>query len=411
MKWILITSLVLSVVFDAVLVVLNNQAARQPLPENVRDVYDEEEYQKFIRYRNDNKKLGTIKKTFEVAISLIFLISDLYAAVYQVLPGNEVSKTMLMLLVFEAISCVVSIPFEYYNTFVIEEKYGMNKSTRKTFFTDIIKQFIIGIIVTGVLLALAMFLFVQFGNLGILFAVFVIAFLVILVNLFSMKLMKIFNKFTPLEEGELRDSLQELCDKYGMQVKAISIMDASKRTTRANAFCAGIGNKKDISLDDNLVERYTTKQIVAVFAHEFAHAKFKHMPKQMLINILQIALYVMIVGVILNFPQLFTAFGFKTINYYFALILFGMIAWPITAVVGLILNYFSRKCEYEADAFSAKEGYGAELISALKQLSKDSLSNLNPHPVIVALEYSHPTISQRATAIEQVNKLGTVDDK
>ena len=139
MKWILITSLVLSVVFDAVLVVLNNLAARQPLPENVRDVYDEEEYQKFIRYRNDNKKLGTIKKTFEVAISLIFLISDLYAAVYQVLPGNEVSKTMLMLLVFEAISCVVSIPFEYYNTFVIEEKYGMNKSTRKTFFTDIIK--------------------------------------------------------------------------------------------------------------------------------------------------------------------------------------------------------------------------------------------------------------------------------
>lgn len=404
LKYVLIASLILSAIYQAVLVKLNDIATKWPLPENVRDVYDEAEYQKFINYRNDNKRISTIKSIVTIVFELGFLISNLYAVVFKALPGGEIVKTLLLLLIFEAFSSIVAIPFSYYDTFVIEEKYGMNKSTKKTFFTDIIKEFILGLVITGILLGVAMLLFTKFGNLGILLAVGVIAVFITCINALSMKLMRIFNKFTPLEEGELRSGLQGLCDKYGMQVKEISVMDASRRTTRANAFCAGIGSKKDIALDDNLVERYTPAQIVAVFAHEFAHAKYKHVPKQLLVNILRMSVYVVIVGVILNIPELFTAFGFDGINFYFVFTLFGMIAWPLNAVFGMIFNYFSRKCEYEADAFAAKEGYGDELVSALKQLSRDALSNLNPHPVIVALEYSHPTISQRAAAVSKCKK-------
>ena len=404
MKGIIILSVVLWDFYQSFLVRLNDLAAKRPLPENVKDVYDEAEYKRFVDYRTDNKKLSVIRSTIATLFTLIFLITDLYAMAFDRLPGNDYVKTILLLLIFETISYVVSIPFGYYDTFVIEERYGMNKSTKKTFVLDQIKEYVIGIVLNIGLISLVRLFLLNFGNWGILFTLLAITLVMLVINCFSLTFMKIFNKFTPIEDGELKEELLALCGKYQVSVKAISIMDASRRTTRANAFCTGIGKKKNISLDDNLVNRYSPRQIVAVFAHEFGHAKYKHLPKQVLISILQLAIYVLVIGGMVNVPELFTAFGFEQTNYYFLFVLFSYVSWPFTVILGLVLNFFSRKCEYEADAFAAKEGYGEELVTALKQLSKDSLSNLNPHPWIVALEYSHPTISQRAAAIAELEE-------
>ena len=218
-----------------------------------------------------------------------------------------------------------------------------------------------------------------------------------------MQLLKIFNKFTPLPDGELKDKLTALCEKYDIKVKKIVVRDASRRTTKANAFCTGFGKRKTISLDDNLVNNYTSDQIVAVFAHEFAHAKYKHVLKTLPFGIFKTVLMLAMFIVLLNFESVSLAFGFAERNYFIAFLVIGTIMWPIDVLLDYIGNYLSRKHEYEADAFAAKEGYGDELISALKKLSKESLSNINPHPLIVKLTYSHPTLSERITAISNID--------
>ena len=281
---------------------------------------------------------------------------------------------------------------------MIEEKYGFNKTTIKTFILDILKSFLIGLILSVILFFAIMFFFETIGNWGIFATVAAIILFNVFIAFMSLPIMRIFNKFTPLEEGELRDKLTELCRKYNVKIKQIYVMDASKRTTRSNAFCTGIG-KKTISLDDNLVNNYSTDKIVAVFAHEFGHAKYKHTLKSIWFAFLRIIILILALGVVLNIPAICEAFGFKEVNYYFAFTILTMISWPVSRVFDLISNKISRTFEYQADAFATKEGYGESLIGALKQLSRDALTNLNPHPFVVALEHSHPTLSDRISAI------------
>lgn len=252
---------------------------------------------------------------------------------------------LFTLAVFTVISKIVSVPFDHYDTFVIEEKYGMNKTTKKTFVLDVIKEAVLSLIVSYGLLMLIMFLF---------------------------------------------------------KVKKICVKDASRRTTKANAFCTGLTKKKTISLDDNLVNDYTTDQIIAVFAHEFAHARYNHQIKTLPFAFLRTVISVAALGILVNFSEPFTAFGFSDVNYYFAFLLISLISWPVSTVFDLISNHISRKHEYQADGFAAQEGYGTALIEALKKLSKDSLTDLNPHPVVVRMLYSHPTLSQRIDAIEKI---------
>lgn len=401
-KVLLLVAYILYEVYQAVLVKLNDKAAKWPLPENVRDVYNEEEYKKWLNYRNDNKKLNMYKTFADGVVTVCFIIFDVYARIFEGLNVNTVAKYFLLALIVEAVLAVVGIPFGYYSTFVIEEKYGMNKSTKKTFVADIFKNYIMEIIVLGIFVSVIGLLFTWLGNVGVVLAIVCIMLIITLLQMFPLAIARVFNKFTPLEDGELKEKLMALCEKYDMQVKRISVMDASRRTTRANAFCAGIGKKKDIALHDNLVNRYTTDQIVAVFAHEFAHAKYKHTLSLIATNGLGISLQILFIGILLNIPSFFTAFGFSDINFYFAFVMAGILFWPVSELGKWLSSSVGRKCEYQADAFAAREGYGDELISSLKQLSKESLSNLNPHPFIVALEYNHPTISQRATAVEKI---------
>lgn len=390
----------LSKVFDAVIDHLRDVAAKAELPECVRDVYDETEYRRWQQYHSDKRRLHTIASLVFAAVSVVLLATNVYSFVFNAMPGGTFVKYVLFSLIFEALEVILSMPFEYYATFTVEEKYGMNKTTKKTFFADTIKSFILNYLIMAFLMFLIRFAFDRFGNMGILIACAGVAAFIIVMQSCSYVFLRLFNKFTPLEEGELRNKLTGLCEKYGATVKEISVMDMSRRTTKANAFCAGLGRTKRIALADNLVDRYSEDQIVAVFAHEFGHASNRHMPKLVIGNIISMCMTIALFGVILNFPALFTCFGFEGVNYYFLFTL-SLITWPIDKLVALVRTYFSRRYEYQADAMAAKEGYGEQIISSLKQLSREALSDLNPHPVVVALEYDHPTLVQRINAIRK----------
>ena len=400
-KAIILISFLLNKGFNAFIRYLDDKHMTKELPENVRDVYDEKEYENWKNYKAECSRLVTASATVDMIISAIILVTNAYAWIFNMFDGyNAYVQYLFLRYVFTIVTELIQMPFSYYDTFVIEEKYGLNKTTKKTFFLDELKNIIIGGLFSFLIIALIMFVFETFGNLAILVGTVAMLVIMLLLNLIIVPLMRIYNKFTPLEDGELKRKLLELCDKYGVSVRKIVVKDASRRTTRSNAFCSGFGNRKTISLDDNLVNNFTDDEIVAVFAHEFAHAKYKHIIKSLPFSMVRILILFVATGIVLNIQELYTSFGFDGINYFFAQMLVTFITWPLSYGLNIISSYLSRRHEYQADAFAAKEGYGEMLISALKRLHKEALSEINPHPVKVLLYYSHPTLSQRITAIE-----------
>ena len=247
LKLILLISFVLENVFDFVLVKLNDLYVKKTLPENVSDVYDKDKYNKWINYRNECKKLSSFETLISSGFVLVFLIFNLHAKVFNLFDFNKYVNYLLFILIFNVITLPVSIPFEYYQNFKIEEKYGFNKTTHKTFAADQIKSFVVSVLLSFLLFFAVMFLFEKFGNWGILFTIVGVILFNLGIATFSLQVLKIFNKFTPLEDGELRTSLLNLCEKYNVKVKNIYVMDASKRTTRANAFCTGMTKKKTMT--------------------------------------------------------------------------------------------------------------------------------------------------------------------
>lgn len=404
MKALIIVLFVLNSVYDFFMIKLSFSDTDRPLPDNVKDVYDEQRYKLYKAYKKESGKMELASAVVSFVINLAFLVFNVYATVFDLFDGlNIYLQYFLLIVVFDVFTTIVKTPFSYHDTFTIEEKFGMNKTTKKTFFLDKLKGFVLGIILSMAIISIMIFFFSRFGIQAIIWTAAAIVALSLLLSTLVLPLLKLFNKFTPLEDGELKDKLLALCDKYHVQVKRIVVKDASKRTTKANAFCTGM-KKKTISIDDNLLNNFTTDEIVAVFAHEFAHAKYKHVLKTLPFSLLQSILSMVIFGLILSVNQFFTPFGFTHANYFFALIVLDALLWPFSNLSGTAMNYISRKHEYEADAFAAKEGYGEALISALKRLVNESLSEINPHPWIVKTTYSHPTLSQRITAVRANEK-------
>lgn len=391
--------------FDAFIDYLDSQYIKKELPENVRDVYNEEEYKNWISYEKEGGRIDMISSIIDIILTLTLLITNAYAWIFDRLSDmNIYLQYAVFILIFSVIRLIIDTPFDYYDTFVIEEKYGLNKSTKKTFWLDLIKSFLIGTPISYGLMMLIMVLFEVFGNMAIIWGTVASLIIVLVIMLIIVPVMRIFNKFDPLEDGDLKDQLLALCDKYGIRVRKIVVRDASRRTTTSNAFCTGIGNRKTISLDDNLVNEYSPEEITAVFAHEFAHAKYHHSVKSLPFSVFNIVIVFTALAIVLNIPGLYTVFGFDGINYYLAQMLTSVIIWPLSTMLSAIGNYLSRRHEYEADAFAAVEGYGEELISALKRLNKEALSDINPHPATVLLNYSHPTLSQRIEAIDRITR-------
>ncbi len=404
LKILIVALFVLNALYEFFMLHLSISDKDRPLPENVKDVYNEERYKLYKAYKKESGKVELISFIVSFVINLAFLVFNVYATLFNLFDGlNIYLQYFLLIVVFDAFTTIVKMPFSYYGTFTVEEKFGMNKTTKKTFFLDKLKGFILGIILSTAIIFIMIFFFSRFGVQAIIWTAAVIVVLSLLLSTLVLPLLKLFNKFTPLANGELKDKLLALCDKYNVKVKRIVIKDASRRTTKANAFCTGM-KKKTISIDDNLLNNFTTDEIVAVFAHEFAHAKYKHVIKTLPFSLIRSLLTIVLFGLILEVSQFFTPFGFTQANYFFAMILLDALIWPFSNLADMALNYISRKHEYEADAFAAKEGYGEALISALKRLVNESLSEINPHPWIVKTSYSHPTLSQRITAVRANEK-------
>jgi STE24 endopeptidase len=299
-------------------------------------------------------------------------------------------------------SDILHTPFEVYDTFVIEQKFGFNKTTVKTFILDKLKGWLLGAIIGGGLLAVIILIWQKTQMLFWIYAWLVVsAFSVFMVLFYSNLIVPFFNKQTPLQEGELRDAIQQFAGKVGFKLDNIFVIDGSKRSTKANAYFTGFGAKKRIVLYDTLINEMETDEIVAVLAHEIGHYKKKHVLQGLVISLLQTGVLLFVFSLFVGSPVLSKSLGVENPNFHIGLVAFGILYTPFSFVLDIFMNLLSRKNEYQADAFAAQNFNPGSLASALKKLSVKNLSNLTPHPLYVFFHYSHPTLLQR---LEHLNK-------
>ena len=389
--------------WDMFLHMLSRRSVRNPLPENVRDVYNAESFAKWKRYRAEKSRVHMLAATVSFALSFLLLLTDAYAAFARLFPEHPYPQLIAVLLL-SALAELASLPFSWYDTMHIEEKYGFNRSGAATFWADQAKGFFIEL---GVLIAVAgLLMWVHQGLGDWMIVVFAAAMTLILLGFSFLYpvLSRLFNKFTPLEEGELRDRLTKLLEKHGYRVRAVQVMDASRRSTRTNAYFAGFGRMKTIVLYDTLLAAMTPDEICAVFAHEMGHGLHRDTLKRQLLSFAQMLLIGVLAWLTLRTPAVFADFGFSGVNYGFALILIMSVEYALLSpLLGLIANAVSRRAEYRADAQAAAEGYAGPLVSGLKKLARGNFADLSPDPLLVRLEYSHPTLSQRIEALTKVS--------
>jgi len=397
--YIIIAIIILNFVVDKILDALNAKRYNDPIPDELQDVYDESEYKKSQAYKATNYKFGVLTSTFSIVLTLGFLIFDGFELVDNIARSFSENSIVIALIFFGIImlgSDIISTPFSYYKTFVIEERFGFNKTTKKTFWLDKLKGLLMMAIVGGGILALIIWFYNLTGNQFWLYAWGLVTVFTVFMNMFYAKLIvPIFNKQKPLEEGSLRDKISEYAQSVGFQLDKIFVIDGSKRSTKANAYFSGFGSEKRVTLYDTLVNDLDEEEIVAVLAHEVGHYKKKHIIFNLIASILLTGLTLYILSIFISNPLLSQALGVDTPSFHVGLIAFGLLYSPISEVTGFIMNHFSRKFEYQADDY-AKGTYAAQpLITSLKKLSKNSLSNLTPHPAYVWVHYSHPTLLQR----------------
>ena len=380
--------------------IVRYRSARNPIPQNVADVYDRDTYLKWKAYHGEKVRFGIFSSAAGFVIDLVLILTDAYAAFARLFP-DQVWWQLFAVMLLSALATLPLIPFSWYDTMHIEERYGFNRTSGKTFVGDQIKQFILNLLLMVGLASLVMGLHKSFGDwLIVAFAVFATLFALFITFLFPF-FSRIFNKFTPLPDGELKEGITALLEKNGYKVRAIQVMDASRRSTKSNAYFTGFGKMKTIVLYDTLVAAMTTDEILAVFAHEMGHGLHKDTLKNQALTFLQMLVLGLLAWATLRYPEIFRSFGFEGVNYGFAVLLILSVEFALVSpLFGLVMSWFSRRAEYRADAQAVKEGYGAALASALKKLAKENFSDLSPSPILVALEYSHPTLSQRIEAIE-----------
>lgn len=392
--------------FNKYLDILNSRNSNAKLPDELADVYDGQKYTKQQAYEKENTNFAYLTSSFSFVILLLMLLFGGFAYV------DEWARTftnhpVIIALIFFAVlgigSDVLNIPFSIYGVFVIEEKYGFNKTTVKTFITDKLKGWLLGAILGGGLLALIIWFYEFTGSLFWLYAWGVFAVFMIFMTLFySSIIVPLFNKQKPLEAGDLRNAIQAFADKAGFKLDNIFVLDGSKRSTKANAYFSGIGPKKRIVLYDTLINDLETDEIVAVLAHEIGHYKKKHQQSGMVFSLIQTGITLFLLSLFLNYPEFSLALGVEQASFHIGIIAFGILYSPISMVLGISTNIWSRKNEYQADRFAHKHGYGDQLVSSLKKLSENNLSNLTPHALYVFFHYSHPTLLQRILAIKKL---------
>ncbi|MFI1770864.1 M48 family metallopeptidase [Thalassobellus citreus] len=397
--YIIIAIIIINFIVDKILDALNAKHYNDVLPEELQDVYDDTEYKKSQNYKATKYKFGIITSTFSILLTLGFLLFDGFEFIDNMARDYSENPILVALIFFGIImigSDILTTPFSYYSTFVIEEKFGFNKTTVKTFFLDKVKGWLMMAIVGGGILALIIWFYQVTGTNFWLYAWVLVAVFSLFMNMFYSKLIvPLFNKQTPLEAGSLRDKIAAYADTVGFKLDKIFVIDGSKRSTKANAYFSGFGSEKRVTLYDTLINDLDEDEIVAVLAHEVGHYKKKHIIFNLFASILLTGLTLFILSLFISNPLLSNALGVEIPSFHIGLIAFGLLYSPISEITGLIMNLFSRKFEYQADDY-AKNTFKAEpLITSLKKLSKNSLSNLTPHKAYVFMHYSHPTLLER----------------
>ncbi|MCZ4320133.1 M48 family metallopeptidase [Aequorivita viscosa] len=396
---IIIAILIVSFIIDQLLDYLNAKRFNEPLPAELQDVFDEEEYKKSQRYNKERYKFGVLTSAVSLVATLLFFLFDGFAFVDELarsFANNEIIIALVFFGIIMIASDILSTPFSYYSTFVIEEKYGFNKTTRKTFFLDKLKGWLMGAFIGGLLLGAIIWFYQSTGANFWLYAWGIVTVFTVLMNLFYARfIVPLFNKQTPLEEGSLRSQIETYATKVGFTLDKIFVIDGSKRSTKANAYFSGFGSEKRVTLYDTLIKDLNEEEIVAVLAHEVGHYKRNHIIINLFAAIITTGFTLWLLSLFIGNPLLSEALNVSKPSFHIGLIAFGVLYSPISGITNFIMNFLSRKFEYQADDF-AKHTYAAPpLISGLKKLSKNSLSNLTPHPLYVFVHYSHPTLLQR----------------
>jgi len=383
---------------------LNSKMWTPELPPKLKGICNENEYRKTQFYQKDNKKLTLWTSTFNLAIMLTMIIGGGFAQLDNFVRSFINHPVIVSLIFFGIIGLVldiINIPFSYYDTFVIEKKYGFNTMTIKTFIADHIKSWILAFIIGVPVLALITWFYYKTGTSFWIYAWILIIFFTVVINFFYSELIvPVFNKQTPLGEGSLKSKIEDFAKRIGFHIKNVYIIDGSKRSTKANAYFSGFGPKKRVVLYDTLLKELDEDEIVAVLAHETGHYKKKHILKNMLSSVILTGFMLFIFSLVVDNPLLSKALGAEEASFHMGLIVFGILYNPVSLIIGMIANYFSRKNEFQADAFVKKNNYAEQLSSALKKLSVKNLSNMNPHPVYVFFYYSHPPLLERLRKLE-----------
>jgi len=410
MLYVIIGIIIFMYFLELLISYLNYQYRNKPIPQNVANIYDQEEYKRWLNYTMENTRFGLISKSFNTLVLILFLVLGVFSMFVDwanlIFPSSVMLQTLAFLFIYLVVTSLIGIPFGYYQTFKIEEKYGFNKSTKKTFVLDQIKNLIMISLLFGGIVSAMLALFIQFQDTLWIFIVGTWAVLVIFITVMfvlnTKVFVKVFNKLVPLPEGELKNRIEKLATEVGFEVKAISVMDASKRSTKLNAFFSGLGKTREVVLFDTLIEKLSEDEILSVLAHELGHAVHKDAPRMLFERSLVFALYAMMFGFILSTPSLYQAFDISVSHFGFGFVLFSVLMGPLDFLLGIPLNYLSRKAEYAADAYSAKLVDKKHMMNALRILVKENFSNLNPHPLNEVINYSHPKMSDRLKAIEEL---------
>lgn len=377
------------------------------LPDELKGIYDPEKYSNSLDYQKTNIRFSFISDSFSLVVFLVVLFLGGFAWIDEwakAITANAYLQSLLFFGILGFAMDLISTPFQLYDTFVIEERFGFNKTTAKTFILDKLKGWLVSGLLGAVILLFiqwaftatgSWFWFIVMGGLSL--------FMVFMTMFYTQIFVPIFNKLTPLEEGELKSAIEQFAQKAGFTLDNIYVIDGSKRSTKANAYFSGLGAKKRVILYDTLINDLSTEEIVAVLAHEVGHYKNKHIVKGLIMSLIQTGILVALLWYALSNPELSYALGAKQPSFHMGLLAFAFLFSPVSFIVGILSNLLSRKFEYQADAYAGNKYSANMLINALIKLSVKSLSNLRPHPLYVFFNYSHPTLLQRISMLNKNN--------
>ena len=394
--------------FDQLLDFFNMKSAKSKLPKELEGIYPQEEYAKSQRYLKARSKFSFLTTAFSTSLTVLVLAFGLFGDLHVWLSDHfqdPIVHSLIFFGVLFIVSDIINIPFELYSTFVIEEKFGFNKTSLKTFWLDKVKGYVLVAILGGGLGYVLLWLIFEWHEQFWVYALIVItAFSLFMSVFYTSLILPLFNKLTPLADGELKDKINAYADRVKFPLDSIFVIDGSKRSSKANAFFSGMGKKKKIVLFDTLIEKQSDEELVAVLAHEVGHFKKKHIVGSMIISVIQMAITLYVLSLLIFNENLSMALGADGMSVHLNLVAFALLYTPISKLTGVLMNVISRKNEFEADAYASTTYNPGPLQSALKKLSVDSLTNLTPHPAYVFVNYSHPTLLERLKHMDQFKK-------